>query len=434
MAIIRQMPGIYLRGSLANVTMKELTQDQIDFCNRVTKQIASSPGMAKHRFKMTQVLGETIGADYKIRTDAEQEYYIAIWRGVVNLFFHRYYTFKCEACNGTHRIAKTTGLPVAINQIKTPCPACNQCKVTDPGDTDFEEEQFVDYEEFQNSYKDFTTGIPECGSTIKAIKGEKRYKNPQEILDDSEQMTKFFGEFVWGYFKQQLRENHRTEHNKKPVLISGRADQIITEMILSACKKLKINTIFCKELQPENEWWTIGLYGVHTPPEFTGELIPILDKSKELGVKIVIKQTCIQIQEVKSADIIEAFVIKPEHVSVLENNTSISDKDEGFTIDQMSFKTVKGEKMDLEDHVRTIELRDTMEEVFDSLPDGNCRLIFQLYTQNGEIYDRFHQEYKSPGEPKQGHMAKFLGITPRVVKGHIAHIKHTCLANGLTPN
>lgn len=463
MAIVRQMSELYLRGSLANVTMKNLTEEEIQFCESMTEHVANHDRMKKHRYQVMRVLGETIGADYRDdRLTAEQEYKIAIWRAVVNLFCHRHYKFRCCSCNSTHRITKTTGLPRAIDQAHIPCPVCNKVKVTDPGDTDFEVEQFVDHDEFQDAYKDFQTGIPECESTIIAIPGggkyneeelqkeledgliqqdvyerrtgHYRYDDPYAVIEDEDQMVKFFGEFVWGYFKQQIRENSRVEHRKRPTKIMGRADEVVVEEILSVAKKLKIPTTFCKNTQPENGWWNIGIIGLQTPPEFTGELLPIFEKAANAGVKYNIDNSMIRVEHDDRAPQVEAFVIKPEHVMVLDNNASISDdkEDGGFSIQQMSFKTVGGCKVELEDHVGEYETRDVMEAVFGSLPDGDCRKIFELYTQTGTVYDAFREVYNYDSEPKQAHMAKFLGITPRSVKQHIENIRHMCLAYDFT--
>lgn len=461
--IIRQMPKLYLRGSLSNVTMKNLTADEVKFCDEMTERIANHDSMKKHRYKVMKVLGETIGADYRDdRNIAEQEYKIAIWRAVVNLFYHKHYKLRCDACDSTHRITKTTRLPKAIDQAFIPCPVCNKVKVTDPGNTKFTINEFVDYNEYQDSYKDLQVGIPTCESSIIATPGgqydeaelirqlnngqitqivyerskdQYRYLDPYSIINDETQMTKFFGEFVWGYFKQQLRENTRTEHRKIPVAVVGRADEIIVEDIISIAKKMKISINFCKQTQPENGWYHIGINGLHTPPEFSGELLPIFYKAAENSVHCVIDQTSIRIKHDVSAPLIETFVLKPEYVTVLDDSASISDNNEnsGFSIQQMSFKTVEGHKMELENHTQSFESNDLIAEVFKNLPEGNCRRIFELYKQDGPEYESFRKHYGYDGEPKRVHIAEFLGITPRSVKQHIANIKHICLAYNLTP-
>src|SRR5690606_6731325 len=115
---------------------------------------------------------------------------------------------------------------------------------------------------------------------------------------------------------------------------------------------------------------------------------------------------------------LEAFVVKPEHVTVVEDSGSIiDDNDESaFSIQQISFRTVGEYKMELENHVETIDRQDIMAAVKDSLPLGDCQKIFELYTQTGEIYNEFRAAMGYDGEPKQAHMAKYLGISKKIVK------------------
>jgi hypothetical protein len=461
MAIVRQMPELYLRGSLANVTMKNLTAEEVLFCHNLTELVANHDRMKKHRYQVSKVLGETIGADYRDdREIAEQEYKIAIWRAVVNLFYHRHYKFQCEACDATHRVVKTTGIEKPIDQSYTPCPVCNKVVVSDPGNTHFQIGQYVDHEEFQNSYKNFKTGIPSCDSTIKAHIGEFyssqeldqqlaageidqktydrrkqqfRYDNPDAIIDDENQMAKFFGEFVWGYFKQQLRENSRTEHRKKPTKVIGRADEIIVQEILSSASKLKIPVVYCPKTQPENGWFNINLMGLQTSLEFSYELSALLHKAWEHGVHVCIDLNTIRVKQDFDLEYIQSYITKSEHVIVMENDESISgeDSNQGFSIEMVSDSG--GMRMETMDHTQTLEIRDTLEAIYSRLPDGDCQKVFRICQQNGPIYKEFTEMFDSDGEPKQAHIAKFLGVTTRAVKQHMQHIRHMCLAFGAIP-
>ena len=49
MALVRQMPELYLRGSLANVTMANLTANEKDHIDTIVGYVATHPGMARHR-------------------------------------------------------------------------------------------------------------------------------------------------------------------------------------------------------------------------------------------------------------------------------------------------------------------------------------------------------------------------------------------------
>ena len=464
MSTVRQMAEIYLRGSLSNVTMKNLTPDQVRFSEKIANEIADHPEMRKHRYKVRRMLGETIKADYSSDSDAaDQEYKIAIWRGVVNLFYHRHYKFKCHACGATHKYVKATGQMKPLDQAQTPCPNCQQIEVNDPGESQYQKGQYVNLKEFEESCQDYQVGIPTYVSTIKAFPGggfdkenldqlllegkitqavyerrleQYRYDEPFAIIEDKTQLAKFFGEFVWGYFKQQLRENKRPEHNKKPVEICGRADEVIVQEILSIAARTKVPALFCSSTQPEHGWWNIGIVGLQTPPEFTGELMPVLAKAVENDVRIAITPTMIKVEHNINARNIQALITKPEHVIVLDNNQSVSDEEDGnkFSIDQVDFKTVEGCKMELIESTELLERHDIMMAVENSLPEGDCRKIYQIIKQDGEIYQEFRKVYDYDSEPRQAHIAKFLNITPRCVKNHLAHIRLACLSHNFVPS
>lgn len=454
MSIVRQMPELYLRGGLANVTMRNLSKEEIEFCEEKVNFVANHELMKKHKYQVIRVLGETIGGDYREnRQSAEQEYTIAIWRAVVNLFYHRHYKFRCLACNSTEWMSKSS-IVKPIDQAKTPCPNCGAVKIIENG-----ESKLVNLEELQKLHQDSST-MPDIKSSIIAIPGADfdinsirkslesgdispeqydrltrfyRYDDPHKVFEDPNQMSKFFGEFVWSYFKQHLRENARVEHNKTPTKFVGRADEVLVQDILSLCRKNKIKIIFCEKTQPENGWWVIRLNCLHTSLEFSEKLIEIVGRAKQLGVLFRATNDSIEIRETFHAPMIETYVIKPEHALVVRDSQSDSDCENSFCLDHVNFKTIGGIKMDSENHVAYIDRSDIMDAVYRSLPDGNCQKVFELYSQTGETYIEFHARYNYNSEPKQTHIADFLGITTRAVKQHLHNIKMSCLMNQLVP-
>lgn len=435
MAIVRQMPALYLRGSLANVTMATLTEEQKLHCGELTKFVANHPDMAKHKSQVIKELGSTIGADYRDdRSTAEQEYLIAVWRGVVNLFYHREYKFECKACSKSTYMTKRS-VPKAIDRIQVPCPNCGCVKVVKAGATSLVEGSYITHDEYQASYRDLQTDLPECKSSIESTAGELRYgDSAKAVCDDPKQLAKFFGEFVWNYFRQQLRENSRVEHHKEPQEVIGRADDIIASEIISLCTRLKIDHHYCPETQPEDGWYSIKINGLQTPPEFSGDLVVLLEKANEHGIIVQLSDAEIRIRETPAAATIEAFVIRPEHVMVLDNSQSVSGgetDDGGFTINHISFKTIGAQRMDQENHVLVVEQADTMNVVYNKLPNGHCRTVCDLLLQRGESYETFQQKHHYDSPPRLQHIADHLGITNRAVKQHVQTIRHICLSNGL---
>ncbi len=124
MANVRQMPGLYLRGSLANITMPNLTSEQRAHVDELFALITTHPEMQRHKARFMKELGTTIAADYADdRVIAEQEYKIAVWKCLVELFYHRKYSFQCKACGSNTYMTKRSK-PKVIDRIQIPCPNC----------------------------------------------------------------------------------------------------------------------------------------------------------------------------------------------------------------------------------------------------------------------------------------------------------------------
>ena len=439
MSIVRQMPVLLLRGSLANITMANLTDEEQDHVADIMVRVASHPEMARHRSRFMKELGDTIGADYNDdRSTAEEEFKIAVWRAAVSLLYHRKYTFECNSCGAVSYKTKT-GRPKAIDRQYPHCPSCGNVHVTDAGETSFQENSFVPYVEFQKAYKNFTPvqNAPRCESPIRYIPGQGSYDDNQkhDILTDDRQLIKFFGEFVWNYFRQTLKENRRVEHRKTPQQICGPADIIIVQEILSLCSRMKLDFNYCQKTQPECGVYNITILGLQTPPEFTAEFTIIRQRGLEHGIIIECDNSTLKIHANPNAPDLEAYIIKPEHVLVLDGYSSESDNDDdgkSFTISQVSYRTVGVEQMQQEDHVTMIDTSDVIEAVRKSLPDGECKQVFDIWAGRGQTYIGFSETF-GDGKACINHIARHLKITTRAVNQHKETIKINMLAHGMLP-
>lgn len=83
-----QLPQLHLRGSLINVTAKELTEEQKETINDLVEEIWNDPDLQGHKYSFCEALRTTIGGEYKDREKAEQEARIAIWRTCVSVLYH----------------------------------------------------------------------------------------------------------------------------------------------------------------------------------------------------------------------------------------------------------------------------------------------------------------------------------------------------------
>lgn len=457
MPVVRQMSELYLRGSLANITMKNLTDAEREHVASLVDTVCAHHEMQRHKIKVMKELAVTIGADYADdRDNAEADYKIAVWRGVVDLFYHRKYTFACRACNSATYLTKR-GRPKSIDRVQTPCPNCGKIEVASPGDVQVLQDRllagdrFLTMEEFQASYADLPDGMeaPTCTATIDYVPGAKKYENPEAIVNDDRQLRKFFGEFVWNYFRQQINENRRQEHKKKPVSLTGSTDWLLVQELLSLCTQMEIDYNYCEKLEPTNGVYTIRLAGLTTPPEFTVEFAQLRRKGALYGVPIRTSENGIEvmvspqaapmpIHEVRDShgkvNRWQIKVYRPEHVSVLDSfaGSNDGDQDSDFTISQIDYRTVGGHRMNLDDHVDTVDNTEVMASIRDALPEGDCQDVFDIFSGVGEKYLAFSERY-GDGDPRINHVAEFLGITPRAVNNHKAAIKLHSLANNFIP-
>lgn len=439
MPIVRQMSELLLRGSLANVTMANLTDDEQTHVADVIDRVASHPDMARHRSRFMKELGDTIGADYNDdRAAAEEEFQIAIWRAAVSLLYHRKYTFECTSC-GSMTYKTKTGRPKALDRQYPACPNCKNVRVTHAGETDFKEGTYINGDEFQESYKDFSPAqdAPRCESPIRYIPGEETYDDDQRdrILTDDRQLVKFFGEFVWNYFRQTLKENNRVEHRRTPQRICGPGDFIIVQEILSLCSRMKLDHNYCPNTQPEHGAYHITILGLQTPPEFSAEFACLRQKGLDHGIIVECDESTIKVHQNSEAPSLEADIIKPEHVLVLDGYSSESDNDDdgkSFTISQVSYRTVGMERMQQDDPIATIETSDVIEAVRNSLPDGECKQVFDIWAGRGQTYIDFSEEF-GDGRACINHIARHLKITTRAVNQHKETIKINMLAHGMLP-
>jgi hypothetical protein len=425
--------------------MKNLTSEEKKTVEKLLEKITRHPELAPHRTEFANTLSHTIRGDYYDDSKAaDQEFQISIFRAIVELLYHRKYSYKCNSCQSSTYITQR-GKPTPINRQTDHCPNCNKIEVENPGDTDWKIGEFVDQDEFQASYANFTDldKSPKAKSPILVIPGEKKYSDPQKILNDDKQLQRFFKEFIWNYHRQILNENKRKKHKQKPTEIKGPADLIIIEEILSAIEKLKIECLFDSNEKPTNGWYIIRALLLKTPPEFSISLQEIVNKSENYGVHAKITHNEIWIQATSDAPIIKATISKPEYVKFQDGK---SDDDSTDVVSQISKTLTGGVIMYPEHHVTVIDGQDQFDAVRQRLPEGDCKKVFDIYAGRGKIYYEFSQP-KVPkdgmnenenygfgdGDPKISHIARFLKIQPRAVKKYRETIKIVMMALGMTP-
>jgi ribosomal protein L33 len=430
MANVRQLPELYLRGALANITMKSLTKRQREDVNNKIQKIASMPCMAGCRAKLAKDYKNTIGQDFNEPGAIDAEFMVAIYKGVVSLLHHHTYTFKCSACKKSQYITKR-GKPNPIDRVQTPCPNCKKVKVTNPGTTTLQTGQCVTLAEFQDSYKHHKDNdgniAPEYDSTIRPVKGKKKYHRSEEIsmLNDEKQIVQFFGTFVSNYFRQQILENQRTTHKKQTTKIMGTASQAYTQ---SLATNLTMDGIDNVVLPEQNGKQSIRLNGLILPLETTIKINEIVKEAKTKNATVVITNTEITLE---GGEETATEIVTQERVSVLVNGVRIGNENDN-AVDLVNHRLVRGSKMCQEDHVTNVDTIDAITKIKDSLPDGHHKSVFDIISQQGDTYYEYSRVY-GDSQAKMNHIADFLDINTKQVGEIMNRIRATSIMFGLTP-
>lgn len=408
--LVRQVPELYFRGSLANITMANLTKQEKEHLEKLMELVGNHPEMIRHKNKAISKFGVTIAQDYRDdRAIAEEEYNLAIWKGLVDLFYHKKYTFKCESCRSSHYYTKRNK-PAPIDRLYPVCPNCSCVKVVSPGSTDLKVGQFVKIDVFQKSFEDPNVEPPSSESPIEYVPGENKYADPYAILNDPQQLKKFFGEFVWNYFRQHIAENKRVELKKKSVRIYDKADVVYIKKIQNLLEHFKSKfTIADNKI-------TVRTYLL--PPEFAIEFAILQNAARSNNVELKVNLDRIEVRTKGYVDYIEETILVSEHVSVMENAESDWSKSSGDNF------------MDYDNHQETVETLDLIESIRSCLPDGDCQAIFDIRCQNGPHYAQFSKNY-GDATPTNNIIAEHLGIGIRTVNQHLTSIRVISLAKGL---
>lgn len=432
---LRQLPQLYLRGSIANETMKNLSPDEQTEISNLVVKLTKLPLLAGHKQEFITQLGKTIGGDYhEDPSTALAEYQVAIWRGLVYLKYHADYAYQCEACgSGEYRTLQNSRKK--FDRRYPICPNCSKVKIiSDEPSTN----SFVDFDQLQEHIKLNPTDHPKHISPIIALKGQSKVQNWQDILNDHDQIYKFFGEFIWNYFRQHLRENEIRFHNTEPTIISGPADHLVVEEIVSLFKKHKVEHSYQKKANPYNGYYNIGVRLLIVPKNISDHLRRILNKYENLKIEITISESEIKVRQSNCASHTTASIVCPEEVFIQTERVRTEDTD-SCSIYEITHSRVKCEDDMQEDGIAKIESEDLIAVIRKSLPDG-ARNVFDIITGQGEIYQKFslHIERntdekldKSDRPPRQVHIAKFLRVSNRQVNQWLSDIRVQCLAHNL---
>lgn len=438
---LRQLPQLYLRGSIANETMRYMTKEEVDNVNRLTQEISKMPILAGHKYHFTEKLSQTIGGDYyKNKQAAEQEFDIAIWRALVYLLYHSDYNYACDACQSTEYLTEKCKMR-PLDRRYPICPACGNVKITDAGDSEYTVGQFVNMDDLQKAILRLGNNAkqPQHTSAISPIRGKKKIENHEEILNDPNQIVKYFGEFCWNYFRQTLRENEIKYHSKKPHDVCGPADKVAVDEINSMLTRMKVSYTYNQRANPIDGKYVINVELLATHQTVSRALRVIIDKYEKHGVTIDTTNMEVAVTVMTNAPTVTAKIVTPKLVCIQGHGSSDEDGEMSvYDAYQQHIHTgvVGGSSMQ-EDGIAQIESNDLVTTIRDSLND-DAQKVYDIIIGQGENYDGFVAYQHGPRgaksnayceKPRFSHIAKYLGISQKQFGSLIDDIKLQCLAH-----
>ena len=464
---VRQMSEVYLRGSLANVTMRNLTCDQRNRIDTILPEICDHPILAGHKHEFIFRLGRTIACDYRSdQSQAMVEYQIAIWRALVHLLYHTDYTFKCRLCE-SDSYPTQRGKPTKINRQFEHCPNCKHAVVVGAGTSTLvvgtaiahEQSQLV-IEEFQKcdgsckscaistcvfsgTTSNHNAEFPEIASPITAISGLRKENNADQILTDPSQLKKYFGSFIWNYFRQILLENEITHHDKKLRLIVGPADKVTADATAALLRDVGAYHVYDRRGDPtrtnhapiKGSRYEIMCDPMRISPDdgdFDARYQEFRFKLLSVGGDIRCGINCIAVQDMHGqAPCLEISSPVKDEVQI-SGNTAMSDHD-GESQDPIA--NIEDPNVFATDSIPAFEAGDALFSVRESLPD-DTQVVFELLTGTGEHYERFVMLYPDTqrlnnGIPHQNRIAEYLHTTTKAVKEHASRIKLQLINQGI---
>jgi len=437
MAKVRQLADLFLRGALANETMKHLTEPEKDLAELVCDQIMNHEALIGHKHMFMNKMGTTIRCDFTDRLSAQQEYRITIWRGVIYLLYHREYSFICKACEATSYQSQR-GAPIKFNRRWNCCPACKQYEIADPGNSGLKKGSFISeaaYEALLLKMTEDGKTPPVITSCIQPVPGTKKIDNPNQILNDPDQIKKFFGEFIWNYFRQTIKENKIIHHGKHTQHLTGPVDTLAVQYITQLLKLNKIN-YQCDPYSPIDGYFAIYCQPYGLPPEEARDIHELKKFVESHGGEVKIDGTspsyldnAILVKDLySSSPIVEMDLLENDQVQVVTNSASKDEDNETDPIQQL-------EKPNMNNDCN-FEQIDAISVLRKSLPEGDCRSVLDLMTNQGETYDRFVDMYPNDimtnhGVPRQNRMAEFLGISQKQIKTHRQTIHLQVVRHGI---
>lgn len=418
MARVRQLPQLYLRGSLANITMKNLSLEQREQAERIYQEVVNDSTLIGDKNEFIHQLSVTIGGDYNSRSrlEAEQEFNIAVWRAVIHLLYHKSYDFICNHCGKTEYLTQRN-VYTPINRCFPKCPACKCVKITDPGDAPIQPDIYISFAALQELTALYAHNPPKHTTPIKPCSGDDKVASGIDIVQDKSQLGKYFGEFIWNYFRQIIKENKITKRASHTPT-TGCIDILAVDTIIAVLQQFNVK--YYHERMPQNGRYTIFCSVHQTPPEVSTRYIQVLPELISKGASITFDDQAIYVKDMSgSGPVVDLTITNVKQVTTIGNGQTGDSCDDYMRIIE-----------DREQSYSDIDLLDTVSHIKSQLPNELTKRVFDLICQTGADYEEYIKHHTHTA-PRIIHMASILKCTPAQVRQCMVEIKSRTLACAL---
>lgn len=391
---VRQLAGLYLRGSLAH-ELKKLTNKERQELNDRIVTLSKSEELSKTKRDFINKLRYTIKSDYKDDpSTAEAEFDIALTRALIYVYYQHEYTYKCGNCGKSEHKNKK------FDTNLKKCPACQHTKSLD------------------GKYVQFNQTKPKERLTpMIAVQGKRKSTNIEE-----DQTTEFISKFIIRYRTQILRENRITFHTVK-TKIEGPPEKIAIIEIEDYLLKKHIKYA----ILPEYNYTKINVSMMAMNLKTNIDIITILMTYEKYGMEWELHQNHIILKHTFGTCIASTTIEKQEMI-MMQSQCSTMNDDEGdndYIINQKDTPKM----LDVE--IDRVETNDLINNIEKSLPE-EVKPLFNLLAERGSIYDDYHSEFKQNGPLNTVNLSKFFGVPSKQIAEWYNTIRTTCLSKGIT--
>lgn len=395
---VDQLPKLYLRGSLINITLVNLTPEQR--CNLEDKIVewSAAPELESIREGFKHQLRSTIGGEYNDPDKAHAEFQIALMKSLCYLFYHKIYSIKCGHCNSKASDGKK------YQRLLLVCPQCQHTKYKD---------KYVPISKITVDPKFCATPF------IATPQNNKAVKKSQSIVTDRPRMSKFITKIIKNYIRQTLKENKITRTE-----IEYPIDRTTADIALVS----HIEYVMTKQDHPisiVNDGKTVKI--VHnikptTPYKIVEELKSLRLGYEAHGVVTAIDDKYLTININPELPIVDAVVKKSEVVKI----TAITNDPDSANSDSILFNS-NGSVLD----PHSIELNEAVAFIKDRLTP-QALAIFEIFHNEGSAWEKFQARYGENEKPHLNKIGDFLGCNSSTVKNSLHLIRKLCYSSGLS--